>query len=126
MVSIIMCAAHTLLWQSPIQTVNANPLIGAYIHTVYLKVNLNDLNTYVHRLNKEYIALNNNDIASTERYRVHLTHIAHGQSFSIFGFSRTIQGGTSLWYCIDVHFKTPNQRPPITRRVRVRTILILT
>ena len=74
----------------PIQTVNADPLIGAYIHTVYFKVNLNDLNTYVHRLNKLYIALNNNDIASTERYTVHLKHIAHGQSFSIFGFSRTI------------------------------------
>ena len=105
---------------------NANPLIGAYIHTVYLKVNLNDLNTYVHRLNKLYIALNNNDIASTERYTVHLKHIAHGHSFSIFGFSRTIQGGTSLWYCIYVHFETPNQRPPITHTGRVRTILILT
>ena len=126
MVSIIMCALYTLLWQSPIQTVNANPLIGSYIHTVYLKVNLNDLNTYVHRLNKLYIALNYNDIASTERYTVHLKHIAHGQLFSIFGFSRTIQGGTSLLYCIYVHFKTPNQLPPITGRVRVRTILILT
>ena len=127
LVSIIMCALHTLLWQSPIQTVNANPLIGAYIHTVYLKVNLNDLNTYLHRLNKVYtIALNNNDIASTERYTVYLKHIAHGQSFSISGFSRTIKGGTSLWYCIYVHFETPNQLPPITRRVRVRMILILT
>ena len=67
MVSIIMRALHTLLWQSPIQTVNANPLTGAYIHTVYLQVNLNDLNTFVHRLNNLYIALNNNDIAPTER-----------------------------------------------------------
>ena len=96
---IIMCVLHTLLWQSPIQTVNVNPLIGTFIHTVYLKVNLNDLNTYVlvHRLNNLYIALNNNDIASTERYTVHLKHIAHGQSFSIFGFSRTTKGGTLLW-----------------------------
>ena len=93
-----MCALHTLLWQSPIQTVNANPLIGTFIHTVYLKVNLNDFNTYgVHRLKNLYIALNNNDIASTERYTFHLKHITHGQSFSIFGFSRTIKGGTSLW-----------------------------
>ena len=126
MVSIIMCSLQTLLWQSPIQTVNANSLICAFIHTVYLKANLNDLNTYVHRLNNLYIALNNNDIASTERYTVHLKHIAHGQSFSIFGFSRTIKGGTSLWYCMYVHFETPNQLPPITRRVRVRMILILT
>ena len=88
--SIIMCALHTLLWLSPIQTVKVNPLIGAYLHTVYLKVSLNDLNTYVHCLNKLYIALNNNDIASTERYTVNLKHITHGQLFSIFGFSRTI------------------------------------
>ena len=126
MVSIIMCSLQTLLWQSPIQTVNANSLICAFIHTVYLKANLNDSNTYVHRLNNLYIALNNNDIAFTERYTVHLKHIAHGQSFSIFGFSRTIKGGTSLWYCMYVHFETPNQLPPITRRVRVRMILILT
>ena len=126
MVSIIWCALHTLLWQSPIQTVNANSLIGTLLHTVHLKVNLNDLITYVHRLNNLYIALNNNDIASTERYTLHLKHIAHGQSFSIFGFSRTIKGGTLLWYCIYVHFETPNQLPPITRRVRVRTILMLT
>jgi hypothetical protein len=104
--------------------VNANPLKGAYIRTVYLKVNLDALNSYVHRLNKLCIALNNSDIASIERYTIQLKHIAHGQSFSVFGFSRTIQGGTLLWYCIYVHFETPNQRPPITCRVRVRMILI--
>ncbi len=60
--------------------------------------------------------------------------IEHGLSFSIFGFSRTIQGGTSLWYCIDacacvevhVHFQTPTQHPPITLRVIVIMILICT
>ena len=121
----MVCTAHIIVAKSHSNS-DANPLIGAYVHTIYLKVNLNALNTYVNCLNKLYIALNNNDIASTERYTVHLKHIGHGQSFSIFGFSRTIQGGTSLWYCIYVHFDTPNQRPPITRRVRVRIILILT
>jgi hypothetical protein len=59
--------------------------------------------------------------------------IEHGQLFSIFGFFRTIQGGTSLWYCfcacacveVHVHFETRTQRPPITRRVIVIMILIL-
>jgi hypothetical protein len=113
--------------------VNANPLTCAHIRTEYLKVKLNALNMHVHCLNKLYIAINNSNIASIKRYTVQLKHIAHGRSFFIFGFSRTIQGGTSLWNCIyaracvevHVHFKTPTQRPLITCRVKVILILIL-
>jgi hypothetical protein len=52
------------MWQSPIQTVNANPLKCAYVRTVYLKEKLNANNTHVHCLNKLYTAINNSDMAS--------------------------------------------------------------
>jgi hypothetical protein len=54
---------YTLLWQSPIQTVNANPLKCAYARPVYSKNKLNALNMYVHCLNKLYIALNDSNVA---------------------------------------------------------------